>query len=89
MIVPLERPRSTFRSKAVRDLAWIMSSPNILDQPESLSDQWSGTLSRAAHPWLTSIDADDSALCRWLAEQRGSARLGFYFAALHVFQPLI
>ena len=74
MIVALERPpRSTFRSKAVRDLAWIMSSPNILDQPESLSDQWSGTLSRAALPWLTSIDADDSALCRWLAEQRGEA----------------
>ena len=81
--VPLDRPpRSNFRSKAVRDLAWIMSSPNLLDQPESLSDQWSGTLSRAALPWLTSIDADDSELCQWLAEQRGSARLGFYFAAL-------
>ena len=80
---PLDRPpHSTFRSKAVRDLAWIMSSPNLLDQPESLSDQWSGTLSRAALPWLTSIDADDSELCQWLAEQRGSARLGFYFAAL-------
>ena len=81
--VPLDRPpRSNFRSKAVRDLAWIMSSPNLLDQPESLSDQWSGTLSRAALPWLTQLDADDSELCRWLAEQRNCARLGFYFAAL-------
>ena len=81
--VPLDRPpRPTFRSKAVRDLAWVMSSPNLLDQPESLSDEWSGSLSRAALPWLTSIDDDDSKLCQWLAEQRGSTRLGFYFAAL-------
>ena len=81
--VPLDRPpRSNFRSKAVRDLAWIMSSPNLLDQPESLSDQWSGTLSQAALPWLTQLDADDSELCQWLAEQRNCARLGFYFAAL-------
>ena len=81
--VPLDRPpRSTFRSKAVRDLAWVMSSPNLLDQPESLSDEWSRSLSRAALPWLTSIDDDDSKLCQWLAEQRGSTRLGFYFAAL-------
>ena len=101
-----------FRRKVVRDLAWAMSSPHVVGDPEKerhetetrmssgektsdavpsaprtrhprvFPDEDARRLLEDSSPWLDALDADPSHMLDWIASQRGSNKLGFYFGAL-------
>ena len=101
-----------FRRKVVRDLAWAMSSPHVVGDPEKerhetetrtssgektsdavpsaprtrhprvFPDEDARRLLEDSLPWLDALDADPSHMLDWIASQRGSNKLGFYFGAL-------
>ena len=81
---------------AVRDLAWVMRSPGLLDaayyakhqhpKPHQtgaviIDDGYCQQLYRQQHAWLRQLDQDPQTLLAWLA-QRKSHRLGYYFEDL-------
>ena len=74
-----------YRSKVVRDLAWVMSCPHLLarnDEMPALDDAWCCDLLRESEPWLAELDAEPSRLLAWMGEKRFSGRLGMYFGEL-------
>lgn len=80
---------SQLRQPAVRDLAWALLSPPLLEQnawpqrhPLKASD-WSRHPARLAD-WLLSLDADSQALQHWLS-QSPVRRLGLYYERLWQF----
>ncbi|WP_409567265.1 DUF1853 family protein, partial [Pseudomonas sp.] len=77
------------RHDSVRDLAWTVLSPALMQQPPGpqrhplVASDW------ADHPhrlelWLRRLDHAPQALDHWLA-QRGSRRLGLYYERLWQF----
>jgi uncharacterized protein len=77
----------TLRDAAVRDLAWVIASPGLLDashiayRGHVVDDNWCNTqlLSRAS--WLTSLDAQPLPLHNFI-KARPTRRLGHYFESL-------
>ena len=76
----------TYRHKAVRDLRWVLESPNLCSSREAslplLCEKRSRAIVAEAEPWLRGLDEEPDELVSWLAEQHNVRRLGFYFAAL-------
>ena len=74
-----------FYSKAVRDLAWTFSSPDLLSADAGVpvcSPSWCRRAYERSLPWLLALDADPTPLEDWLQRQHNVRRLGFYHAAL-------
>lgn len=74
--------------QVVRDLAWALASPHILSDDVDAhgvrvySDDDARRALAESRAWLSSLDDDPAHLLRWVASQRGSNKLGFYFGAL-------
>ena len=77
-------PPPLFFSKTVRDLHWVMASPNLLTELAAapVPDGWCAALCARSLPWLRELEAQPSELEEWLKRQRNVRRLGFYYAAL-------
>ncbi|MFK3680543.1 DUF1853 family protein [Pseudomonas sp. NPDC088890] len=73
----------------VRDLAWAILSPPLLDDPPCpqrhplAASAWAADPQRLAH-WLRALDRDEHALRDWLARLT-SRRLGLYYESLWQF----
>ena len=74
--------------QVVRDPAWALASPHILSDDVDAhgvrvySDDDARRALAESRAWLSSLDDDPAHLLRWVASQRGSNKLGFYFGAL-------
>ncbi len=75
----------TFTHSSVRDLAWVIGSPVLVEQggPYITTAECEAQL-EAALPWLTTLDADPAPLEAALA-QSNRANLGGYFESLVAF----
>ena len=77
----------TLRDPAVRDLAWVMGSPGLLDatypeyQGQVVDDAWCNTQLERYKPWLAELDLLPAALHDFIAA-RPTRRLGHYFETL-------
>lgn len=83
----------SFQDSAVRDLAWVIASPGLLDasyfqaqaslsgQARVIDDEFCRQFYESQRAWLLQQDKDPQALHAWLT-QRASHRLGYYFEAL-------
>ncbi len=74
---------------AVRDLAWAVFAPNLIDDFHGLAgtdapDTWNPVLTPERSEWLLRLDRDPSGLFRYLRRLK-STRLGIYFEALWQF----
>lgn len=78
--------RINFHHQSVRDLAWVISSPGMLNPegPERVSDTWCRIAFLDRIPWLRHLDNNPEQLEAWL-EQQQSRLLGHYFEALIAF----
>ena len=78
---------STLRDAAVRDLAWVISSPGLLDsaypayRQQLIDDHWCNTQLQAGSHWLSALDLQPQALPAYIAA-RPTRRLGHYFETL-------
>ena len=91
-----ERDLNCFKHKNVRDLAWVMLSPSLLDSVSTLrfgqytysnhvvGDDFCRSLYRRKVHWLSALDAFPEPLLNWL-KHRTSVRLGYYFEDLLAF----
>jgi hypothetical protein len=81
---------STLQHPAVRDLAWAIGSPGLLDsnnpdyQARVVEDGWCRDQLRAASGWLQALDHAPQPLLEFLAA-RPTRRLGHYFESLIIF----
>lgn len=78
-----QRPR--FRHKVVRDLQWVMASPNMLHAGCGIpvfEDAFANDLVALAQRWLESLDAEPSSLRAFLNGLEGKKRLGHYYGGL-------
>ncbi|CAK9035647.1 unnamed protein product, partial [Durusdinium trenchii] len=74
-----------FQQQVVRDLHWVMASPHLLQESQSLSiwpDDRGRKLAERSRDWLLQLDSDPSPLHEWLLAQEDFHRIGHYFAAL-------
>jgi hypothetical protein len=75
------------RHPAVRDLAWVIGSPPLLESgsglyhPDRITRRWCQLALRERIPWLKALDDNPAPLEHWLAD-RPSRLLGYYFEAL-------
>ena len=78
--------RINFHHQAVRDLAWVISSPGMLSSegPDRVSDHWCRIAFLDRLPWLRYLDNQPAELEAWL-DQHQSRLLGHYFEALTAF----
>ena len=80
----------SLHTPAVRDLAWVIGSPCLLDatHPENagrvVDDAWCRTQLQTCAPWLAALDLDPSSLHDFIAA-RPTRRLGHYFESLIAF----
>lgn len=80
----------TLRDPTVRDLAWTIGAPGLLDathpdyQNRVVDDAWCSAQLRASAPWLAELDLTPAALHSFIAA-RPTRRLGHYFEALIAF----
>lgn len=78
------------RDPAVRDLAWVIASPGLLDANHAeyarqvVDDAWCEAQLRACLAWLLKLDTAPHALHRHIATH-ASRRLGLYFETLIAF----
>jgi len=76
-----------FQHPAVRDLAWIIGSPPLLEageglyHPDRITRRWCRLALHDRIPWLRRLDRKPAVLEAWLAARR-SPLLGDYFEAL-------
>ncbi len=81
----LKSSNQHFQHQAVGDLAWSISSPPLISQPQHRctwpDSQWYRCLYQQALPWLNELDNDPSGLLTFLSEQK-DRRLGKYFETL-------
>jgi len=72
----------------VRDLAWIIGAPGLLDENayagRVVDDAWCQAQLQACLPWLTALDIDPRSLHDFVAARR-TRRLGHYFESLIAF----
>lgn len=78
---------SRFKTPAVRDLVWMLSSPSLLDAPESedgavLSNAWSKRQLLRCVVMLEELDRSPKPLLEFIARHRKTGRLGDYFETL-------
>lgn len=78
-----------YRHPAVRDLAWVMASPNLISSAPAgvglVDDEWCLHSYQQQRQRLAALDADPQPLLHWLAEGKirgNSHRLGVYFESL-------
>lgn len=77
----------TLQDSAVRDLAWVIASPGLLDANHTgytgqvVNDAWCATQLQTCMPWLSALDATPHTLHEYIAA-RTSRRLGHYFETL-------
>lgn len=78
--------RINFRHQMVRDLAWVIGSPVMLNPegPDRVSDAWCHIAFLDRIPWLRHLDNHPEKLETWLALHK-SRLLGHYFEALIAF----
>lgn len=75
---------------AVRDLAWVIDSPGLLDaahpeyQGRVVDDSWCREQLQASSPWLAELDLSPHELHEFIAA-RPTRRLGHYFETLIAF----
>jgi hypothetical protein len=80
----------TLRDPTVRDLAWTIGAPGLLDathpdyQNRVVDDAWCSAQLRASASWLAELDLTPAALHSFIAA-RPTRRLGHYFEALIAF----
>lgn len=78
----------SFQHQAVRDLAWVMSSPgllrNVVDGLRTVNDSSCAFYYEQGLASLRELDQNPHALQQWLTE-RNSYRLGVYFESLLIF----
>ena len=80
----------SLHTPAVRDLAWVIGSPGLLDAsyPEYIdrvvSDAWCRLQLQACAPWLAGLDIAPGSLHDFIAA-RPTRRLGHYFESLIAF----
>lgn len=95
MIIPGRQME--YRHAVVRDLAWVIQSPTLLDpidypmfvpgvlhtdrSCQVVDDAYCNHLMQQHHAWLSLLDNDPTSLQQWLVE-RSSHRLGYYFESL-------
>ncbi len=78
---------NSLRDPAVRDLAWVIGAPGLLDaaHPEYrgrvVDDAWCSAQLQAATPWLVALDQSPQALHDFIAAFP-TRRLGHYFETL-------
>ncbi len=88
--MPLESVLDTLHDPTVRDLAWVIGSPGLLDASypdytdRVVSDAWCCMQLRACAPWLAGLDLDPGSLHDFIAA-RPTRRLGHYFESLIAF----
>jgi hypothetical protein len=76
------------KHKKVRDLAWAISSPMLLEtnhtdyEPLKVTDVWCQKLFTRHLEHLSALDQDPSPLLKYLATRMQSRRLGIYFESL-------
>ncbi len=79
--------RCDLRNKAVRDLAWVIGSPCLLQTeaalyvPQRVTDPWCRLSLNDRMPWLKELDAHPEYLNDWLTGEK-SALLGLRFERL-------
>lgn len=72
---------------AVRDLAWVIGSPGLLDanhpayQDSVVTDTWCAQALDNCHDWLLQLDAQPAPLHQFVT-QHATRRLGYYFETL-------
>jgi len=77
----------TLHDPTVRDLAWVIGSPGLLDASHPayhgrvVDDAWCGAQLQASATWLTALDLAPLPLHSYIAA-RPTRRLGHYFEAL-------
>ena len=77
----------TLFDPAVRDLAWVIGSPGLIDaahpafQNRVVDDIWCNAKLEACSPWLAALDLSPRALHDFIAS-RPTRRLGHYFETL-------
>ena len=75
---------------AVRDLAWVIGSPGLLDENWAayagrvVDDAWCRAQLKTCAEWLAGLDNDPHSLHDFIA-QRPTRRLGQYFESLIAF----
>ena len=78
----------TFKTAEVRDLAWVMSSPGLIEasagNADIVSDEWCQKTYLAHLGELRALDENPEPLLDYLSELK-SHRLGFYFETLLAF----
>jgi len=78
----------SLRDPAVRDLAWVIGAPGLLDaaayRGRVVDDAWCRSQLEACLPWLTALDAAPASLHDFIAARR-TRRLGHYFESLIAF----
>lgn len=69
--------------------AWALATPNVIDPAgidahgvDVYADDEANDVLRNARDWLARLDDDPGPCVRWVANQRGANKLGFYFGAL-------
>lgn len=81
---------ASLRDTAVRDLAWVMGSPGLLDsrhppyQGRVVDDEWCGAQLQLARSWLKELDNNPRSLHDFIA-LHPTRRLGHYFETLLAF----
>jgi hypothetical protein len=92
---------ASFTHPVVRDLAWVMHSPGLVDERVKaadksigiVNDQWCRDTFARNRAWLNELDAHPAPLLQWLDTHRYH-RLGNYFELLieywllHIFSPV-
>lgn len=80
----------TLHDPAVRDLAWVIGSPGLLEgsypayHEQVVDDAWCRAQLHACTPWLTALDLAPHTLHNFIAT-RPTRRLGHYFESLIAF----
>ena len=78
---------ATLHDPAVRDLAWVIGSPGLIDASHPayldrvVDDVWCSTQLQACMPWLAALDLSPVQLHNYIAA-RPTRRLGHYFESL-------
>ena len=88
--LPQDSLMDSLRDPAVRDLAWVIGSPGLLDETWApyagrvVDDAWCRAQLKTCVPWLAGLDIDPHNLHDFIA-QRPTRRLGQYFESLIAF----
>ncbi len=90
MAMPFDTLMHSLHTPAVRDLAWAIGSPCLLDASYSayagrvVDDAWCAKQLQVCAPWLAELDCDPAGLHDFIAA-RPTRRLGHYFESLIAF----